>query len=150
MVQTTYNIYHKNAYNGQLKNPVNADILARVVETTDGVGFGIAVSRGTDKEQQIIVGGSEFLGITVRDESQINSSTNVANYPQESVASVMQVGYIYITCPSGCTAGQTVKYNDTTGVIDQGTASTGETQIANATWESTTTAGEVGVIRIHN
>ena len=66
------------------------------------------------------------------------------------------MGEVFVSLASdGATIGSLVKYDDTTGVLDHGAASTGETQVPNATVvrvePSPTAAGAyLAVIRLTN
>ena len=113
------------------------------------IAVGIAVTRGTNERQVIIAADADFLGLAIRDlsrEGVIN--TAVIDYAIEDNVSVLRSGRISLTCVSGCSAGDLVNYNDTTGIVDAGAATAGETLIGGATWETTTAVGEVGIVRI--
>lgn len=146
--QTSYDINHGLAFEGMVYALNPHDIVSRAVETVAGADFGIAVSRGTDKDNQIVIGGTDFLGITVRTLDRESANDSTIQYNEKDTAAVLRSGYIYATCPAGCTPGQAVKYNDTTGVLDQGAAGVGETQLDGAVWDTTAAAGALGVIRL--
>lgn len=53
--------------------------------------------------------------------------------PDGVAGEFLQMGEIFVSLASdGATVGSLVKYADTTGILDHGTASTGETQVPNA------------------
>lgn len=150
-VQTAYTIAQPIAYAGLIYALHPSDIDSRDVETTAGIEFGVAVGRGSDADRQVDLGGApaDFLGITVRDLSQeAAANTGAILYEENSTASILRRGYIWAVCPAGCAPGEAVFYVNATGVLDQGTASTGETQLDRATWETTAAAGELAVIRL--
>lgn len=147
--QTSYSINQNKAYAGLIYAQAPHDIVSRSVETVAGIQFGVATSRGTDKEKQAVVGGTDFVGITVRAldrEGAIN--TGAILYKETEAAALMREGYIWAVCPAGCTPGDAVKYDNTTGVINAGVAGVGETQLDDAQWDTTATAGELAVIRL--
>ncbi len=146
--QTSYAIKQGVAYAGMLYAQAPHQISSFSVETAAGIDFGVAVSRGTDKERQVVLGGSDFVGITIRSLEREGGNAGTVKYSQEETAGVLRDGYVYAVCPTGCTAGDDVKYTTATGVLDAGTAGAGEAQITGATWETTTAAGEIGVIRL--
>lgn len=147
--QTSYSLKQAVAYAGTIYAQAQKDIVSRSVETAAGIGFGVAVSRGTDKEQQIVIGGTDFLGITIRDLSKEGAAnTGDIKWNQKETAGVMRNGYIWAVCPTGCNPGDAVKYVNATGVLDAGAAGAGETQLDGAQWESTASAGALAVIRI--
>ena len=150
--QLSYDINQPVAYAGLVFSPAPKDVVSRSVETAAGAAFGIAVSRGTDKDKEVVIGGATgFLGITVRSlstEGAIN--TGAIQYDETETAAVLRSGYIWAVCPTGCVPGNSVNYVDATGVLDSGTAAAGETQLDGATWDTTAAAGELAVIRIES
>lgn len=147
-VQTSYPINQGIAYAGAIFALGTTDIVSRSMESTAGVGFGVAVSRGTDKSRQVVLGGTDFLGVTVRDLSEEGSANGDVVIEENATAGIMREGYIWAVCPTGCNAGDAVKYTDATGILDSGSAGAGETALNGATWETTAAAGELAVIRI--
>lgn len=147
--QTSYSIKQPLAYAGLIYAQAPHDVVSRMVETVAGIGFGVAVSRGTNKERQIVAGGSDFLGVTIRSlEKEGAANTGDIQWNEKEAAGVLRSGYIWVVCPAGCNPGDAVKYTNATGVIDAGAAGAGETAIANAKWETVAAAGELAVIRI--
>ena len=147
--QTSYDIRQGKAYAGLIYAQAPHDIVSRAVETAAGIGFGVAVARGTDPDKQIVVAGSaDFLGITIRSLEQEGGEAGAIRWDVKETAGIMRVGYIWAVCPTGCVPGNAVNYTDGTGILDSGTAGVGETQLNGATWETTATAGELAVLRI--
>lgn len=150
--QTSYSIKQAVAYAGMVFAEHPHDIDSRDVETAAGIDFGVAVSRGTDADRQVVLGGdAAFFGITIRSlEREGAVNTNVAKYAEKETAGILRRGYIWVTVPSGCTPGDSVKYNDTTGVIDAGAAGAGETQLTGAQFETTAAAGGLAVLKLES
>jgi len=147
--QTSYSIGIRAALAGLLYAQAPHDIVSRAVETVAGIGFGVAVTRGTDADKQIdLAGSADFLGITIRSLEQEGGEAAAIQWDQYETAGVMREGYIWAVCPAGCVPGNAVKYTDGTGVLDAGAAGAGETQLDGATWETTAAAGELAVIRL--
>ena len=71
-------------------------------------------------------------------------------YEDEDAVAIIRDGYIWAVCPTGCVPGDVVNYVDATGVLDSGAAVAGETLIDDAQWETTTAAGQIGLIRINS
>ena len=148
-VQTSYTLQQGVGYAGQLFDVNPHEIVSRTVETVAGAAFGLAVGRGTDKAEQVLVGTADFTGITIRSldkEGAIN--TGAIQWNENDAAGILREGYIWAICPAGCTAGDQVKYLTATGVLDAGVAGVGSMQLDGAQWDSTAAAGEVGVIRL--
>jgi len=147
--QTTYSIRQGKAYAGLIYAQAPHDIVSRAVETAAGIGFGVAVTRGTDPDKQVVPAASaDFLGITIRSLEKEGGDAGAIRWNVKETAGIMRVGYIWAVCPTGCVPGNAVKYTDGTGVLDSGAAGASETQLNGATWETTAAAGELAVIRI--
>lgn len=149
--QTSYTINQQAGNAGQLYALGKHDIVSRDVETAAGIGFGLAVSRGTDTERQIVLGGAAYLGIAVRSLDQEGAGNSTPHlYSQNQTASVLRKGYVWARCADGCNPGDSVNFINATGVLGAGAAGAGETDIAGATWESVAAAGELAVLRINS
>ena len=146
VAQLTYSINQDIAYHGQLYSLSQNETISRAAEGAAGIPVGVAVSRGT-LDNQMLLGGPSFIGIVLRtlDQEGVANDSDVF-FNETEMASLIRVGYVYLTCPTGCVPGALVQYNDTTGVVDSGVAGVGSTQLTNAYWDSTTAAGDVGIV----
>lgn len=145
--QTSYTRIQDERIHGSLSGFNDNEIESGNAEVA--IAVGIAVTRGSATGQVIIAADADFLGVAIRDLSKEGAAnTAVLDYSIEDNVSLLRSGRISLTCPTGCTAGDPVNYVDATGVIDAGAAAGGETAIGGATWETTTAAGEVGIIRL--
>ena len=146
--QTSYSQNLRAALAGLLYEGDTArDVVSRKVETAAGIGFGLAVSRGT-AEDQITLGGTSFLGISVRSLDVEGNTDGEVQYDEKSTAPVLRQGYIWAVCTNGCNPGDAAKYVQADGTLASGAANAGETAIAGGTWESVTAAGNVGLLRV--
>lgn len=147
--QNSYSINQSVALAGIIYALHPHDINSFSVETSDGIDFAVAVKRGTDKDNQIdLAGSADFVGITVRSLDREGAANGDIIYKEKETAAVLADGYIWATCPTGCNAGDAVKYTDDTGVLDAGAAGAGETQLDDAEWFTTASAGELAVIKL--
>jgi hypothetical protein len=147
-VQTSYELDIAKGLPGLIYALAPADVVTRAVETAAGVPFGVAVSQGTG-DNQAVLGGTSFLGVSIRSlEQEGAANTGAIQWDEQEAMGILRTGYIYVTCPAGCVPGDLVKYTDATGVLDAGAAAAGETQLTNAAWQTTAAAGELGVIKI--
>ena len=149
--QTSYARNIPKAYAGLIFALGTADKISRDVEGAAGIEFGVAVSRGTDKERQVLPGGAaaDFLGITYRDLGREGAAnTGAIKYSEKETAGIMREGYIWAVIPAGGNPGDAIKYTTATGVLDVGTAGVGEIQLDGAQLDTVTAAGELGVIRL--
>jgi len=126
-------------------------IISAAVESAV-IAFGIVVSRGTDANEQAVLGGDAtgILGVSVRELGREAPSIGslVSQYVLEENMAVMQEGYIYATCVDGCTAGDTPKFVNATGALGAGAAAAGETSLDNWEWMETAGAAEVAKLRV--
>lgn len=152
MPQLSYSINHEVARAGQIYALHPRTISTMAIETPAGADFGIVVSRGTDEVNEAVIGGdAAFLGVTVQSMDREGTYlTGEVRYSEKDAAAIMRAGWIWVACPSGCTTSSAVKYDDVTGVIDSGAAGAGETQLDGCSWESVTTAGDIGLLWIEN
>ena len=147
--QTSYARNIPKAYAGLIYALAPHDNISRDVEGVAGIEFGVAVSRGTDKERQAVAGGDDFLGITYRDLGREGAAnTGAIKYSEKETAGIMREGYIWAVLPAGGNPGDAIKYTTATGVLDVGTAGVGEIQLDGAQLDTVTAAGELGVIRL--
>lgn len=117
VVQTTYRPQLAAAVAGMIADEASAEVGTRQVETAAGIGFGVAVSQGVN-DKGCIVGGTAFIGITVRDVAQDRipidplSSTEAAAdvYPQYSNAAILSRGDIWVVASATVTAGAALYY----------------------------------------
>ena len=147
--QTSYDIRQGKAYAGLIFAKAPHDIVSRAVETAAGIGFGVAVTRGTDPDKQVVPAASaDFLGITIRSLEKEGGTAGAIQWNAKETAGVMRSGYIWAVCPTGCVPGDAVNYADGTGVLDSGAAGAGSTSLDGASWETTAVAGELAVVRL--
>lgn len=148
--QTSYDINTANAVAGQVADIGWNEIDSFLAE--GAVGFGLAVSRGTNDGQAILGGDATGIGVSVRDLAREGAAnTGAVAYADKETMAVMRFGSgskIFVAIPTGGSAGDALNYNDTTGVIDAGAAGAGETDIAGATLEEDVVAGGIAKIRL--
>ena len=115
------------------------------------IGFGIVVSRGTADDEVTKGGDGTSLGVTVKVNKETESDLTTVQYNQYEAVTYLISGNIWVTLNNAGNAGDNLYYNDTTGAIYAGTASTGQTQFPTGCKLLTDTAsGAVGKIRITN
>ena len=142
--QTSYTILQAKGLPGDLYALDPHEIASRAIEGT--APFGIAVSKGTNKDTQAVKGGADFLGITVRVlDKEGAANTGAIQYEDKEVASILRNGSIWAICPQGCVSGDPVDYDPATGVLANGGLGT---VIAGAKWDVSANAGELSIIRL--
>jgi len=133
-----------------LADMVNWDADTRIVETAAGIGFGLAVSQGTN-DDGCVIGGSAPVGVTRADQTLPQAAgTTVDKYAQYDNAGVLTKGDIWVFAYASVSPA-------TASVVFE--AATGKFGIAGTTYPNarwmTTAAGSAGtgvlaVLRVGN
>lgn len=128
-------------------------IQSKTNDQSVAIDFGVAVARSAadDTCKAPAADGDKIIGLSVRNATKV-SSGGVVNYAQNDSVAIMKSGFMYVTAYENATRGdgaisvtaQNGKVGSTTG----GAAGAGRVAIPGATWETTTTAGSVGIVRI--
>lgn len=145
-VQTTYSLTEGKAFHGGLAD-LNPREINGTLPAVSAVPFGTIVSRSGSG---VAKGGTGKVGVALRDltrQANTPGSTDI-EYDIGELVNILRSGYVYLTLAAGGSAGAALKSNDTTGVIDVGTAGAGETQLTGCTLEETVAAGVIGLCRI--
>lgn len=143
-------------YAGQLTHELGfTDIDHAVNNSATAIDFGYAVARdGVDGCKPVGADADKIIGISVRHSAGVYNASGAVNYPQYSSVPVLKHGYIFVEAAENVTVGDAVisvtasagKLGGTTG----GAAGTGRVAVTGATWETTTSAGAIGKIRINS
>lgn len=146
-VQTSYSSVMTEAVAG-LRFSNHSLVTSRIAE--GAIPFGYAVKRGTDADRQATVGGgADFIGIalhTISKEAAI-SDASITIEDTEGV-DVMRHGVCWASPDNAVDAGDAVAIDTATGVLYGGTADTGDTQVSNAYWDSSCSAGGLALLVI--
>lgn len=134
VVQTNYRPEIAAAVEGLVANMLDASIRHKLVETTAGIGFGLAVSQGSG-DGGCTLGGSAFIGVSVRDVTvalaQVDPLSDTPNtvdtYGRYTNAAILSRGDIWVRPAASVSAGDPASYNTTTGKLSTGTSGTAAT-----------------------
>lgn len=138
-------------YAGQIVDLNEASIVSRSNENATAIDFGGVVVRGAaDRTCKPISNiGDKVLGFAVRHPVMASSSlpgaTPSVAYAQYDSVPILEIGRIYVTAGANVTAGNAV-YSTAAGVLTD--ASSGNAAIPGAVWDTTTTSGSLGIVRI--
>ncbi len=138
MPQTSYSQYMGLAYPGMIADVQMANVIVSKSLETATIYPGVVVSRGTDKDRQVVVGGSSPIGVVVRSLDTENNSSDLLQYVATETVGVMQAGVIWANVAGTGNPGDAIKYNTTTGVIGVGAVGGGE-QLLNGRLDSVQT-----------
>lgn len=136
-IQTTYRKYASAAQVGMPGSTISFDSDTGIAQ--DGaMGFGLAVSKGTDNDQAVVLGqpsgSGSFVGITMADNTLPNlSATQTDKYQEGENVGVLVRGDIWVAPATNVTAGDDVYFNAATGALG-GSSISNSVQITNAKW----------------
>lgn len=135
-------------------NPVISQSL--INDQTIAVDFGVAVARsaadGTCKAPA--ADADKIIGISIRHAIRPASTdgNNTVNYAKNDAVPILKDGFIYVLAYENTTRGDGVisvtAQNGKLGSTTGGAAGAGRVAVPGATWETSTTAGQIGIVRI--
>lgn len=141
-------------YAGEVVNMHPNTIESKTNESATAIDFGIAVARGAadDTCKPPAADGDKLIGISVRHAIRPADSSNNVLYNRYDSVPIMREGYIYVTAFENVTrddqALSITAQGGKVGGVTGGAAGAGRVVIPNAKWETTTTAGNIGIVRI--
>ncbi|WP_404927147.1 DUF2190 domain-containing protein [Mesorhizobium sp. ORM16] len=141
-VQTTYSAQHARWIEGMVLNMEPSDIVSRLCEDAEGIGFGKVAVQGTADNQVVDSEATvKFCGIAVLDSTQ-----PTGKYEQYATAAIMKKGVIVVQASVAVAVGDPVYYVPATGVLTN--VSTSNTLIANAQWDTSTAGAGLAALRL--
>jgi hypothetical protein len=140
-VQSTYADNIAAGYVGGLVNEEPKTLISRSVEDSGGLDFGLAVMQGSEDKGCVVCDGSDFLGVTVRDQSVDPASPDTFEYQSE--ARIMTEGVIWVANSGGVSAGDPV-----VALADGALGTSSSPIVANARWDTTADDGELAQLRL--
>lgn len=140
-VQSTYADTIPVGYAGGLANEEPKTLISRNVEDSGGLAFGLAVMQGTEDKGCVVCDGSDFLGVTVRDQSVDPSDPNAFEYNTE--ARIITEGVIWVANSGGVSAGDPV-----VALADGALGTSSSPLVSNARWDTTAADGELAQLRL--
>lgn len=141
IVQSAYNRYMSAGSPGVFATTSGWDADTRVCETSAGIGFGLACSKGA-ADIGAVLGGTNFVGISVRDITLVHTTPD--KYAQYDNMAVAIRGDIWVRVSGAVTAGQQAHYNTSTGAL----ASSGGTAITGAKFVTSAADGALAILRL--
>ena len=140
-VQSTYADNIAAGYAGAIANEEPRTLISRTVEDSGGIDFGLAIMQGAEDKGCVVGDATDFLGVTVRDQSVEASDPNTFEYQSE--ARIMTMGVIWVENSGGVAAGDPVV------ALADGALGTGSSPVVeNARWETTALDGVLAQLRL--
>lgn len=134
-------------------NPISTRNLTN--EGAVAIGFGTAVARGSkdDTCKAPTADGDKIIGIAMRHTTRVYNASGVASFAKDDAVPILIDGDAWAVPAENVTRGDAVLSltagNGTLGGVTGGAAGAGRVAIPGATWETTTTSGQVGRIRMN-
>ncbi|MER8532107.1 DUF2190 domain-containing protein [Mesorhizobium sp. M1005] len=141
-IQTTYNAQHARWIEGMVLNMEPSDVVSRLCEDVEGIGFGKVAVQGTADNQVVDSEATvKFCGIAVLDETQ-----PTGKYEQYATAAIMKKGVIVAQASVAVAVGDPVYYVPATGVLTN--VATSNTLIVGAQWDTSTAGAGLAALRL--
>ena len=147
-IQTTYTENIKVARVGQIANSTPHAIDTREVETSAGIGFGLACGQGT-ADDGVVLGasaGDKFVGVSVKDPTRTPDDDD--KYIDGANAAIMTRGDVWVEAAAAVIAGDDVVFNSTTGALSSQTVISTRFAITGARWMTSAAANGLAVLRL--
>lgn len=139
-IQTTYAATHARWVEGMIPNMEPNDIVTRIAEDVEGIGFGKVCVQGTLDNQVVdSEATAKFTGIAVLD-----TTRPTGKYEQYDNVAVIKKGVIVVQASEAVAVGDPVYYTPATGVLSK--TATSNTLIAGAQWDTSTSGAGLAVL----
>lgn len=157
-VQTTYTAAHDPAFEGQRADLSLINIVSKAAEDTD-VPFGRAVVRGTADDQGKLptATGQAFIGITEMTTAWAENASGLHLYSQYREMNIIDFGEVWVYTEQSVVPGDAVYFRhtadtsplDVVGRFRKDASGTDADLIVGASWETTTSAGAIGKVKLN-
>ena len=143
-IQSTFGATHARWFEGMVITQEPANIVTRIAEDAEGIGFGKVCVQGTADNQVVdSEATAKFVGISVADPGQPADT-----YAQYANVAVMKVGVIVVAASEAVAPGDPVYYTPVGGALSK--TATDNTLIAGAIWETSRDSANLAAIRLNN
>lgn len=156
-VQSTYTAEHPVAFEGQRVNFELTNTTSKVAEASD-IGFGKAVVRGTKDDQAKLptATGQDFVGVVTHTTAWTQESGQPPVYNRYREMNIIDFGKIWVITEQAVVPGDDVYFrhtagtspNDIVGRFRKDADTDKADQIMTATFETTSAAGGLAIIRL--
>lgn len=148
-------------YAGELVDSNPSESMTMINDQAIAIDFGIAVARSAADNtcKAPTVDGDKIIGLSLRHgimpaPGYGQANANVVNYVQYAAVPVLREGFMFVVAYENATRGDQAlsitAQNGKVGSATGGAPGAGRVAIPNATWETTTAAGNIGIVRINN
>lgn len=142
-------------YAGEIVDFNPCVIESKTNDQATAIDFGVAVARSAadDTCKAPTADADKIIGISARHAIRPADTSNNVTYAQKDSVPIVKEGYIYAVAYENATRGDGVisvtAQNGKLGSTTGGAAGAGRVAVPGAVWETTTTAGNIGVVRIN-
>jgi hypothetical protein len=123
----------------------NARTSTGTCETEAGIGFGLAVARGTESDRGCVLGGAitDFRGCSIKDTTLVSATPD--KYLPPNSMGVLESGEIWVEPSVAVAIGDPVHYDATTGVFK---ISGGSGPVVGARWKTSCGIGGRAILQL--
>jgi len=151
VVQSTYSPRQRAGVVGMIADEVSSEVGSFNNETAAGIGFGLAVSIGSN-DKGCVLAGSAFLGVSVRDITLVLASIDplattygtVDVYSEYVAVGVLTRGHIWVQANADVVGGDPLFYDTTYGTFTN--SASGEAANGSITFSHQPLAGQTIVV----
>lgn len=158
-VQTSYTANHSALFEGQRVNLGLTNVTSKVAQSSD-IPFGRAVVRGTADDQCVLPSatGQAFLGVTEHTTAWSENASDLHVYSQYRECNIIDFGLVAVYTEQSVVPGDSVYFRhtaaanplDVVGRFRKDSSGGDADQVIGATFESTTAAGGIAIIKINH
>lgn len=123
----------------------NARTSTGTCETEAGIGFGLAVARGTLSDRGTVLGGAitDFRGVSIKDTTLVSATPD--KYLKPNSMGILESGEIWVEPSVAVAIGDPVHYDATTGVFK---ISGGSGPVVGARWKTSCGIGGRAILQL--
>ena len=141
-------------YAGQAADFNDVESVTRINENATAIDFGRPVARGTDDRgcKPWTVDGDKLIGVSLRSGVIVADASGNINYAQYKEVPVMKRGWIFAEAAENVVDGDpalVITASGKFGGVSAGAAGAGRIAATGVTWETTTAAAAIGLLRVN-
>ncbi len=141
-------------YAGQIVDTNPTSMVTLINDQAIPIDFGVAVARSAanDTCKAPVADADKIIGISVRHAIRPADTGNNVRYTEKDAVPVLRAGFVYAVAFENATRGDGVisvtAQNGKLGSTTGGDAGAGRVAVPGAVWDTTTAAGQIGIVRI--
>lgn len=142
----------EQGYEGQVVDLNTASIISRSNEGATAIEYGAAVARGAGDNliKKVDNAANKILGIALRHPIQVTVANSPdLEYAQYASVPVLEYGRVFVKAGANVARDDLVYVVIATGALTNTSNTNANPQVPGAVWETTTTSGNIGIVKIN-